>query len=178
MTSIFWEKLENDLDWTIIFYYILTFPLSMIMENPAMPRIRLKPFHEYQFHMDIIVRTTDLNYGGHLGNDNLLSLVHEARVGFLASHKMTEEECGGTALILADTTIVYQGEAFAGDVLRFEVAAGEASRRGFRLFYRIKNLKDKRDIALVENGMVCFDYKTRRTQSLPEALRAICQAGE
>jgi acyl-CoA thioesterase FadM len=49
-----------------------------------MPRIKLKPLSEYSFHTDIVVRTTDLNYGGHLGNDKLLSLIHEARVAFLA----------------------------------------------------------------------------------------------
>ena len=140
-----------------------------------MPRIKLRPLNTYPFQMDIIVRTTDLNYGGHLGNDSLLSLIHEARVGFLASHSMIEEDCGGTALILGDTAIVYQGEAFAGDVLRFEVAAGEPSPRGFRLFFRVKNLKDEKAIALVENGMVCFNYTTRKTQPLPGVLRAICQ---
>jgi acyl-CoA thioester hydrolase len=162
------------LDWIVIFYYLLTFPPGMMTENQAMPRIKLKPLNAYPFHMDITVRTTDLNYGGHLGNDSLLSLIHEARVGFLASHSMTEEDCGGTALILADTAIVYQGEAFAGDVLRFEVAAGEPSRRGFRLFFRVMSPEDHKAVALVENGMVCFDYETRKTRPLPEALRAIC----
>lgn len=143
-----------------------------------MPRIKLKPLPVYLFHMDLVVRITDLNYGGHLGNDRLLSLVHEARVGFLASHGFTESDCGGTALILANTSILYQGEAFAGDLLRFEVAAGEASRRGFRLFYRVTRPGDNSRIALVENGMVCFDYTTRKTQPLPETVRAICLESE
>ena len=38
-----------------------------------MPRVRLKPLSRYQFSTEITVRTTDLNYGGHLGNDRLLS---------------------------------------------------------------------------------------------------------
>lgn len=139
-----------------------------------MPRVQLKPLDHYPFFTDITVRTTDLNYGGHLGNDTLLSLIHEARAAFLASHGFSELDCGGASLILADAVLVYQGEAFAGDILRFEVVAGEPSRCGFRLFYRVTRPADGTVIALVENGMVCFDYETRKIQPLPEVVRAIC----
>jgi len=125
----------------------------------------------YPFSTEIKVRITDLNYGGHLGNDSLLSMVHEARVAFLASFGFSEKDCGGVSLIIADTAVVYQSEAFAGDLLRFEVAAGEQTRRGFRLFFRVTRPKDDTPIALVENGMVCFDYQTRSTKSLPKAAR-------
>ncbi len=137
-----------------------------------MPRIQLDPLPSYPFHTDITVRTTDLNYGGHLGNDRLLSLVHEARVAFLAHHGWSELDCGGTSLIMGDTAIVYQGEGFAGDVLRFEVGAGEATRSGFRLFYRVTRPADQQAMALVENGMVCFDYEKRRVARLPEGVKA------
>jgi acyl-CoA thioesterase FadM len=140
-----------------------------------MPRIQLCPRKSYPFRCELAVRTTDLNYGGHLGNDSLLSLVHEARVAFLAAAGFTELDCGGTSLILGDTGVVYQGEAFAGDRLRFEVAAGEPSRCGFRLFYRITRPSDGTPIALVENGMVCFDYGSRRLRALPATVRALCE---
>jgi len=139
-----------------------------------MPRIRLKPVPDYPFRIDQRVRVTDLNYGGHLGNDRLLSLVHEARVAFLAEHGLSELECGGVSLTMGDAALVYQGEAYAGDVLRFEVAAGEASRSGFRIFCRITRLSDGSSIALAETGMVCFDYRARKICLLPEALRRIC----
>jgi len=139
-----------------------------------MPRIRLKPLKTYPFSFEIPVRTTDLNYGGHLGNDKMLSLIHEARVAFLASHGFTEKDCGGISLIMGDTAIVYQGEAFANDMLCFEVAASEPSRSGFRLFYRITRFPGNDPIALAENGMVCYDYESRRISLLPESVRAVC----
>jgi acyl-CoA thioesterase FadM len=138
-----------------------------------MPRIHLKPLDKYPFHTDITVRTTDLNYGGHLGNDKLLSLIHEARVAFLAHHGFTELDCGGASLIMGDTVINYKGEAFAGDLLRFEVAASEPGRSGFRLYYRITRPKDGQTIALAENGMACFDYETRKIRSLPDTAMKI-----
>ena len=138
-----------------------------------MPRIKLKPLDKYSFQTEITVRVTDLNYGAHLGNDSLLSLVHEARVSFLANFGFSEMDFGGVSLIMADTAIIYQGEAYAGDVLIFEVVAGEPTRKGFRLFYRVTRKKDNIAIALVENGMVCFDYKNRKLKTLPEITKKI-----
>lgn len=138
-----------------------------------MSRIKLKPLTNYPFTFDITVRTTDLNYGGHLGNDSMLSLIHEARVAFLKSHGFTEKDCGGISLIIGDVAIVYQSEAFAGDLLLFEVAAADPSRSGFRLFYRITRLPGKDPIALAETGMVCYDYQTRRISFLPDSVRAL-----
>ena len=139
-----------------------------------MPRVLLEPRTRYAFSVDLTVRTTDLNYGGHLGNDRLLSLVHEARVAFLAAHGWTELDCGGAALILGDAAVVYRAEAFAGDVLRFEVAACEPGRAGFRLAYRVTRPADGALVALVENGMVTFDYEARRIRPLPPAVAAVC----
>ncbi|UCH94591.1 MAG: thioesterase family protein [Candidatus Aminicenantes bacterium] len=138
-----------------------------------MPRVKLNPLAKYSFSTEIKVRITDLNYGGHLGNDSLLSMIHEARVAFLANYGFSEENCGGVSLIIGDTAVVYQNEAFAGDVLRFEVAAEEPTRCGFRLFFRITRPADEKTIALVENGMVCFDYQTRSAKPLPKTAQTI-----
>jgi len=139
-----------------------------------MPRLQLISRDFYPFQTEIIVRVTDLNYGGHLGNDSLLSLVHEARCRFLASHAWTEMDCGGTSLIMGDAAIVYQGEAFEGDNLQFDVAAGEPGRCGFRLFFRVMRMSDDQSIALVENGMICYHYASKKIQPLPEKVRKIC----
>ena len=142
-----------------------------------MPRLKLTPREAYPFTHALTVRTTDLNYGGHLGNDRLLALVHEARVAWLASHGWTELESGGVGLIMGDAALVYQGEAFAGDRLELGVVAGEPGRGGFRLFTRVTRVGDDGDaepVALVETGMVCFDYARRRPARLPEAVAAVC----
>ena len=136
-----------------------------------MPRLKLKPLPAYRFSCELVVRTTDLNYGGHLGNDSLLSLVHEARVAFLSAHGLSELDFGGVSLILGDTAVVYQAEAYAAESLVFEVAAGEPSRNGFRIFYRVTRADDGQAIALVENGMACFDYQARKITALPSAVK-------
>jgi acyl-CoA thioesterase FadM len=141
-----------------------------------MPRVKLKALDSYPFSIELEVRITDLNYGGHLGNDRLLSLVHEARAAFLSGHGLSELDCGGVSLTMGDAALVYQGEAYAGDALRFEVAAGEAGRSGFRIFYRVTRPADGSAIALAETGMVCFDYRARKICPLPAAVRGLCAA--
>ncbi len=139
-----------------------------------MPRVQLTALAHYDFTVEIAVRTTDLNYGGHLGNDRLLSLIHEARVAFLESHGWSEMNCGGSALIMGDVAIVYRAEAFAGDRLVFNLAAGEPTRCGFRLFHQILRNNDGLTIALAETGLTCFDYKNRKIAPLPESVRLVC----
>ena len=143
-----------------------------------MPRIKLKEKAAYTFSTDIRVRVTDCNYGGHLGNHRLLALLQEARVDFLARFGYSEFDCGGVSLILGDAVINYKNEAFPGDVLRFEVAAGEFGRKGFRLFYRVSRPSDGKLIALAETGMVCYDYTERAIRALPEAVRRALSAGD
>jgi len=140
-----------------------------------MPRLDLKAREPYPFVCELTVRTTDLNYGGHLGNDRLLALAQEARVAFLAAHRWSELDCGGAGLIMGDAALVYRAECFAGDVLRFAVAAVEPARVGFRLAMRVTRLSDDAEVALVETGMVCFDYARRRPVALPDAVRAVCR---
>lgn len=140
-----------------------------------MPRLDLRPREPYPFNCELVVRTTDLNYGGHLGNDRLLALVQEARVAFLAAHGWSELDCGGAGLIMADAAVCYRAEAFAGDRLRFEVAAVEPGRLGFRLATRVTRPADGTEVALAETGMVCFDYARRRPVPLPAAVRAACR---
>lgn len=139
-----------------------------------MARLKLKPLAHYPFSTEIRVRITDINFGGHLGNDQLLSLVNEARSQFLAKHGFTELDCGGVPTMMTDAVIVYQGEAFFGDILKFEVAAGEPTQTRFRIFCRITRESDGKPIGLVETGLVCIDYKTKNILSLPDAVKAIC----
>jgi len=139
-----------------------------------MPRVQIKALPRYDFSFTIEVRTTDLNYGGHLGNDRLLTLVHEARVAFLKSKGWSELECAGTSLIMGDVAIIFKGEAFAGDLLVFKLAAGDPSHCGFRIFHSVTRKKDGAKIALVETGMTCFDYQNRKIAPLPEAIAQIC----
>jgi acyl-CoA thioesterase FadM len=136
-----------------------------------MGRLRLSLPEHLPFATDLPVRITDINYGGHMANQALLGMMHEARMQFLHHYGYTELSLEGVSLIMADSAIVYLGEAFYGDDLRFELGPGDFSRRGFDLFYRMSCPERAQNIAHAKTAMVCFDYERRQVQSLPEAFR-------
>lgn len=136
-----------------------------------MARIKIDVPEKFPFSCTIPVRISDVNYGGHVGNDAILSILHEARLQFLKSHGWTEMDVAGVSLIMSDVGIEFKGEAFYGEIIIAAVTARDASRFGFDLFYKLtKNSNDKEVVvALAKTGMVCFDYKTRKVTSLPAA---------
>ena len=77
-----------------------------------MSRIRIELPSNFQFSTNISIRITDLNYGGHVGNDTILSLLHEARVQFLKSFGYTEMKFEGVSLIMSDVGIEFKKELF------------------------------------------------------------------
>ena len=73
------------------------------------------------FSTIIPVRITDLNYGGHVGNDRILGLTHEARMQFLHSHGYTEMNAAGCGLIMRDAVLDFRKELFYGDAINIEM---------------------------------------------------------
>jgi acyl-CoA thioester hydrolase len=135
-----------------------------------MPRVKVSLPESFGFAVEIPVRITDLNYGAHLGNDALLSILHEARVQFLASLGTAEfDPASQQGFIMVDVAIEYKAEAFYGDVLHLALAANDQNKYGFDIVYHVKNQAGK-EIARAKTGMLCFDYNTRKLRALPPQL--------
>ncbi|HEX9665391.1 MAG TPA: thioesterase family protein [Thermodesulfobacteriota bacterium] len=140
-----------------------------------MPRVQLDLPKKFVFSTEIPLRVSDINYGGHLGHDSVLTLTHEARVRFLAKHGFTEMDVYGAGLIISDAIIVYKSEAFWGEVMKIEIAIGVFNKYGFDLVYKITEKKTKREIARVKTGMVFFDYKKRKVTRVPRKFKKLFQ---
>jgi YbgC/YbaW family acyl-CoA thioester hydrolase len=132
-----------------------------------MGRIKLELPKHYSFFTPIAVRITDLNYGGHVGNDTILTLLHEARVRFLKHHGFSELEFAGVSLIMGDVAIEFKNELFYGDELKAYVTAYDFSRAGFDLAYKLVKNEAETVVALAKTGMVCFDYNKRKVVGVP-----------
>ncbi|HZZ75767.1 MAG TPA: thioesterase family protein [Puia sp.] len=136
-----------------------------------MARIKIDLPETFSFSTSLTVRITDLNYGGHVGNDSVLSFVHEARVRYLQALGYTEMNLEGVSLILADAALIFRNEIYYGDDLLISVQAVEFSRLGFDLIYKIeKKMADQPMIvvAIIKTTMAGFDYERKKLMSLPE----------
>lgn len=124
------------------------------------------------FTATIPVRITDINYGNHVGNDSLLSIIHEARIQALAHYDMTELDVKGASLILAESLILYKSQSFYGDILQIDLFAQDISRVSFDLIYQISTKREESQIiiATAKTTMICFDYNTQKTLPITAAL--------
>lgn len=138
-----------------------------------MARIKIRVPEHFNFSCSIPVRITDINYGGHAGNDTILSLVHEARMQFLQSLDYTEMQFAGAGMIMADAAIEFKNELFYGDTVNVSVAVTEISRIGFDLIYKLEkgSGKEKKLVALAKTGMICYDYKKKKIVAVPDEAR-------
>ncbi|MCV6590213.1 MAG: thioesterase family protein [Marinobacterium sp.] len=136
-----------------------------------MARIRLEMPENYIFSTDMPVRISDINYGGHLGNDAVLSMVHEARVRFLNQYHYTELDVEGYGIIMTDSAIVYKAEGFHGDQIQVDVTVGDFNKYGCDIYYLLSNKKTAVEIAHAKTGIVFFDYNQRKVVTVPEAFR-------
>jgi acyl-CoA thioester hydrolase len=134
-----------------------------------MPRMKIELPDTFQFETEIPIRISDINYGGHLGNDAVLSVIHEARVQFLKTKGFTESDVGGCGIILSDAAIVYASEAFHGETLVVEVTPGEWARTSCDLLYLLTDKKSGREVARARTLVVFYDYARKRPVKAPEA---------
>ena len=136
-----------------------------------MARVTIDLPEEFGFETEIPIRISDINYGGHLGNDSVLAVVHEARVRYLNHLGFSEKDVGGCGIIMADAAIVFRSEGFHGQTLRCEVAFVQEGRSSCEAFYRISDADDGREVAICKTGIVFFDYERRRPTRIPDAFK-------
>ena len=137
-------------------------------------RIKLQLPGIFKFHTSIPVRITDLNYGGHVGNDTVLSIIHEARMQFLKSIGYTELNVEGVGLIMRDAALEFKAELFYRDIINCHVKAENFSPVSFDLFYKLVNEQTGIIVAVAKTGMVSYDYDRKKVTALPsEALEKL-----
>lgn len=132
-----------------------------------MPKIKLIEREVYEFRTSIKVRPQDVNYGGHVGNDNLISLIGTARARLLHGLGLSELDLGDgqTGIIITDLAVNYRAEAFMFEELMIETHLDEFAEREFRMFHRVQ--KDSKLVALVEIGFVAYNYGAKKIAPIP-----------
>ncbi|MGW8187647.1 MAG: acyl-CoA thioesterase [Desulfobacterales bacterium] len=132
-------------------------------------RIELNLPETFDFSTEVRVRISDINYGNHLGNDALLSLVHEARLQFLQSRGFSELDIDGCGLILTDAVILYKSQGFHGDLLTILAAVGDFNKYGCDFFFKVIQKNSGKEVARAKTGIVFFDYNRQKMAPVPSA---------
>jgi len=138
-----------------------------------MARIKIELPEKFSFETIIPIRITDLNYGNHVGNDTILSILHEARVQYLRHYDLDELDFAGIGLIMSDVAVEFKNEIFYGERIIASVRVSEISKFVFDVYYKLeKENNDKRIlVALAKTGMVCYDYTAKKVAAVPKEVR-------
>ena len=142
-----------------------------------MARIKIDLPDNFTFTTTIPIRVTDLNYGGHVGNDTILSLIQEARMQYLKQLGYSELEFAGVGLIMADAGIEFKNELFYDDVLIVSIACTDFRKVSFDMYYKLEKVfqsdtnNKKILVATAKTAMVCFDYSNKKIVAIPEEAR-------
>lgn len=138
-----------------------------------MSRIHIDLPEKFLFVTELTVRSSDLNYGNHVGHDTVLTLMQEARVRFYRTLGFINELNfdGPVGQVIADAAVQYKSESFLADELIIKIGVSDFTKYGFDMFYLIENKLTGKEVARGKTGIVCFDYDTRKVASIPDILR-------
>jgi acyl-CoA thioester hydrolase len=135
-----------------------------------MAQVKIELPEEISFSTIIPIRITDINYGGHVGNDTVLTLFHEARMQFLTHYEASEMNFGGAGLIMRNVVIEFKKEIFYGYTVKVYVGVSNFSKVSFDVFYKMVKSNDETIVALGQTGMVCYNYQSKKIVSVPEEM--------
>lgn len=143
----------------------------MFVEN-AMARIQIELPEQFPFATEITLYLSHINYGGHLDNALLLTVVSEARARFFQSLGYSELDVEGVGIVVSDAALQYRSEAFHGEVMLVRMSAADFGGKGCDLLWCMNELSSHREVARGKTGIVFFDYATRKVSQVPEKFRA------
>ena len=137
-----------------------------------MPRIQIELPDRFPFSTEITLYLSHMNYGGHLDNALLLTVVSEARARFFKSLGYSELDVEGVGIIVSDAALQYRSEAFHGEVMVVSMGAADFGSKGCDLLWCMSEKTSNREVARGKTGIVFFDYATRKIAQVPENFRA------
>lgn len=140
-----------------------------------MQRIKIDLPQKFIFSTDIPLRISDINYGGHLGNDAVLSIFQEARIRFLNQFGYSEINIEESSIIMVDAAIQYKSQGFYGDILTVELTVDNLQKIGCDFVYRASNKATGKEVARGKTGITFYDYKNNKLAHIPERFRILIE---
>lgn len=136
-----------------------------------MARVQLDLPEQFIYTHTINVRMTDLNTGKHVGNDQMISLLSEARYRFFCHIGFDQFDTDKQSIVVTDLVATYKTESFAQDDLQFEVGLMDFNKYGADLIFRVSKQPGGQLVVLAKQGFVFFDHQSHAIMPVPTAFR-------
>ena len=115
----------------------------------------------------LVSRYADYDTKGHVNNAVYLTYFEIAR----EKAWVAMGEGADFSFVVAEATVKYLSQARIGDPLEIEIVTDEVRNKAWVWRYRITDPRDSRVVAEGTTVQVMFDYETRKSIPIPEALR-------
>ena len=114
---------------------------------------------------------SDINYGGHMGNERALVAFHQGRIAWLDSIGYSEKNIGdGVGIVQREANVKYLKEVFLGEVLSINIVEVICKRSSFKIRYEIE---DSQGVMVISGDtlMVAYDYENKKVVSIPKEFK-------
>lgn len=119
------------------------------------------------FETEYKVIVSDINYGGHMGNERALIIFQQARMEWLNSIGYDEADIEGKGLIQLESHVYYLKEVFMGEKLLCRITGVQPERITFNIEYEI--IKENNEVAIKgTTKMAVFDYEKKKIARIPK----------
>ncbi|MCF2625134.1 acyl-CoA thioesterase [Fusobacterium perfoetens] len=119
------------------------------------------------YETDYKVIVSDINYGGHMGNERALIIFQQTRMEWLNSIGYDEANIEGKGLIQLESHVYYLKEVFLGETLLCRIVNVQPERITFNIEYEILN-KNNDIVIKGMTKMAVFDYEKKKIARIPK----------
>ena len=120
------------------------------------------------FSIDYKVTISDINYGGHMGNERALLLFQQARIDLFKKLGLEEMNIGdGIGTIQKDAHVYYKGEVYLGDSLIITIKKIEMKKATINFIYSVEK-KCGKIVLEGSTTIVSFNYENKKATKFPE----------
>ncbi len=135
-----------------------------------MSRIKITFPDNFIFQYKSVIGVNMINYGGHLGNEAVLTIFQDARIAFLHENGLSEINIGNElGIIQSDAAIQYLSEGHLHDKIITTIAFEITSKVSFDIYYKIELKNALKPISVGKTGMIIFNYKTKKMSQTPSS---------
>jgi len=132
--------------------------------------------NHYPFSVEISVRITDINYGGHLGHMAVVGIFHQARLLFLNEYNIDEMNVEGNGVILLNSSYAFKNQAFLNDQLIVRVGIGTYSKTRFNFLYQASDKETGKLIVSGQEETTFFNYIKGKLSKIPKSFLSFCES--
>lgn len=125
----------------------------------------------FPYTLPITVAFRDLDTLGHVNNAVYLTYFEHARVAY-GLHLIGSASLEDLAFIVAEATVTYLRPAYYRDDLEVGIRVAEIGTKSFVMEYGLHRRPDGALLARGRTVQVWFNYRTQRSERVPDTFRA------